>query len=60
MIVFATLKMIIFVGEWALYKMIPNFDKMSYVISFMVQMLPSDIGYNSFYQYLGFTSKANF
>ena len=27
MILFATLKMIIFVGEWALYKIIPNFDK---------------------------------
>ena len=52
--------MIIFLGKWALYKMIPNFDKMSYVISFVVQMWSSDIGYNSFYQYLGFTSKANF
>ena len=30
--------MIIFLGKWALYKIIPNFDKMSYVISFMVQM----------------------
>ena len=38
MILFATLKMIIFIGEWALYKMIPNFDKTSYVYSFMVQM----------------------
>ena len=38
MILFATLKMIIFVGEWVVYKMIPNFDKTSYVISFMVQM----------------------
>ena len=38
MILFASLKMIIFVGEWALYKMISNFDKTSYVISFMVQM----------------------
>ena len=38
MILFATLKMIIFVSEWALYKIIPNFDKTSYVISFMVQM----------------------
>ena len=38
MILFASLKMIIFVGEWALYKMIPNFDIMSYVISFMVPM----------------------
>ena len=27
MILFATLKMIIFLGKWALYKMIPNFDK---------------------------------
>ena len=38
MILFATLKMIIFLGKWAQYKMIPNFDKTSYVISFMVQM----------------------
>ena len=38
MILFGTLKMIIFLGKWALYKMIPNFDKMSYIISFMVQM----------------------
>ena len=60
MILFATLKKIIFLGKWALYKMIPNFDKMSYVISFMVQMWPPDIGHNSFYQCLGFTSKANF
>ena len=27
MILFATLKMIIFLGKLALYKMIPNFDK---------------------------------
>ena len=58
MILFATLKMIIFLGRWALYKMIPNFDKMNYAVSFMVQMYPSDIGYNHFYQYLGFTSKS--
>ena len=38
MILFATLNMIIFLGKWALYKMIPNFDKTSYVISFVVQM----------------------
>ena len=38
MILFATLKMIIFLGKWTLYKMIPNFDKMCYVISFVVQM----------------------
>ena len=57
MILFATLKMIIFLGKWVLYKIILNFDKTSYVISFMVQMYPSDIGYNSFYQYLGFISK---
>ena len=38
MILFANLKMIIFIGKWALYKMIPNFDKKSYVISFMVRM----------------------
>ena len=39
MILFATLKMIIFIGEWALYKIILNFDKTSYVISFMVQIV---------------------
>ena len=38
MILFATLKMIIFLGKWVLYKMILNFDKTSHVISFMVQM----------------------
>ena len=40
MILFATLKMILFLGKWGLYrsKMIPNYDKMSYVISFMVQI----------------------
>ena len=27
MILFATLKIIIFLGKWALYKMIHNFDK---------------------------------
>ena len=32
------MKMIIFLGKWALYKMIPNFDKTSYVICFVVQM----------------------
>ena len=36
MILFAMFKMIIFLRKWALYKMIPNFDKTSYVISFMV------------------------
>ena len=40
--------------------MINNFDKKSYVISFMVQMQPSNISYNSVYQYLGLASKANF
>ena len=30
--------MIIFSGKWALYKMIHNFDKKSYVISIMAQM----------------------
>ena len=38
MILFATLKMIIFLGKWVLHKMIHNFDKTSYVISFTVQM----------------------
>ena len=33
-----SLQMIIFLGKWALYKMIPNFDKTSYIIWFMVQM----------------------
>ena len=30
--------MINFLGKWALYKMIPSFDKTSYDSSFMVQM----------------------
>ena len=38
MILFATLKMSIFLGKWALYKMIPNFDKTSYIIIFVVQI----------------------
>ena len=38
MILFATLKMSIFFGKWVLYKMTPNFDKKSYVISFVVHM----------------------
>ena len=38
MILFATLKMIIFLGKSAPYKMIPNFHKTRYLISFMAQM----------------------